>query len=55
MLDKFRANAKDRTYQFCERNSLGIELYYPAVFMQKLKYVYWNPVKDRLCSLSEEY
>ena len=39
VLDKFRVNAKDRTYQFWERNSLGIELYSNDVFMQKLKYI----------------
>ena len=55
VLDKFRVNAKDRTYQFWERNSLGIELYSPDVFMQKLEYIHWNPVKAGLCSLPEEY
>lgn len=55
VLDKFRVNAKDRTYQFWERNSLGIELYSHEVFMQKLGYIHWNPVKAGLCSLPEEY
>ena len=55
MLDKFRVNAKDRTYHFLERNSLGIELYSHAVFMQTLEYVHWNPVKAGLCSLPEAY
>jgi putative transposase len=45
VLDKFRVNAKDRTYQFWERNSLGIELYLHDVFMQKIEYIHWNPVK----------
>ena len=36
VLDKFRINAEDRTYQFWERNSLDIELYSHDVFMQKL-------------------
>jgi REP element-mobilizing transposase RayT len=35
VLDEFRVNAKDRTYQFWERNSLGIELYSHEVFLQK--------------------
>ena len=55
VLDKFRVNAKDRTYQFWERNSLGIELYSHDVFMQKLAYIHWNPVKAGRCSLPEEY
>ena len=39
VLDKFRVNAKDRTYQFWESNPLGIELYSHDVFMQKLEYI----------------
>ena len=48
-------NAKDRTYQFWERNPLGIKLYTHDVFMQKLEYNHWNPVKKGLCRLPEEY
>jgi putative transposase len=55
VLDKFSVNAKDRTYQFWERNSLGIELYLHYVFMQKIEYIHWNPVKAGLCSLPEDY
>ena len=55
VLDKFRLNAKDITYQFWKRNSLGIELYSHDVFIQKLEYIHWNPVKAGLCSLPEEY
>ena len=55
VLEKFRVNAKDRTYQFWERNPLGVELRSHDVFMQKLKYIHWNPVKAGLCSLPEEY
>lgn len=55
LLDKFRVNAKDRTYQFWERNSLGIDLYKDDAFMQKLEYIHYNPVKAGLCSLPEEY
>ena len=55
VLDKFKVNAKDRTYLFWERNSLGIELYSHDVFIQKLEYIHWNPVKAGLCSLPEEY
>ena len=55
VLDKFRVNAKDRAYQIWKRNSLGIELYSHDVFIQKLEYIHWNPVKAGLCSLPEEY
>ena len=55
VLDKFNVNTKDRTYQFWKRNSLGIELYSNDVFIQKLDYIHWNPVKAGLCSLPEEY
>ena len=55
VLDKFRVNAKDRTYQFWERNPLGIELYTHDVFMQKLEYIHWNPLNTGLCRLPEEY
>ena len=55
VLDKFRVNAKDRTYQFWERNSLGMELHSNDEFMQKLEYIYWNLVKAGSCSLTEAY
>ena len=55
VLERFRVDAKDRTYQFWERNSLGVDLYTHAVFMQKLHYIHWNPVKAGLCTLPEEY
>ncbi len=55
VLEKFKVNAKDREYQFWERNSLGFDLYSHDVFMQKLEYIHWNPVKAGLCNLPEEY
>jgi len=55
VLDKFRVNAKDRTYQFWERSSLGIDLRTSKVFIQKLEYLHWNPVKAGLCSLPDKY
>jgi len=51
----FKVDARDREYQFWERNSLGIELYNEAVFLQKLNYVHSNPVSAGLCKLPEEY
>lgn len=55
VLSHFRVDAEDRHYQFWERNSLGVELFSEAVFMQKLEYIHDNPVKAGLCSLPEEY
>ena len=55
LLEEFRVNTKDRTYQFWKRNSLSIELNRDKVFNQKLEYIHWNPVKAGLCSLPEEY
>ena len=54
-LASFRVGAKDREYQFWERNSLGIDLRTRAVFEQKLGYIHQNPVKAGLCQLPEEY
>jgi REP element-mobilizing transposase RayT len=35
LLEEFRVNAKDRIYQFWERNSLSIDLYSEEVYLQK--------------------
>ncbi len=55
VLAHFKVNAKDRDYQFWERNALSIELRTPWVFMQKLEYIHWNPVQGGICNLPEEY
>jgi hypothetical protein len=55
VLPYFKVKAKDRQYQFWERNSLGIDLFNPEVFAQKLNYLHNNPVKAGLCRLAEEY
>jgi len=55
VLESFRVDAKDRTYQFWERNPLSIELRTHSVFLQKLEYIHRNPVRAGLCSLPEEY
>lgn len=55
VLSKFEVNAKDRRYQFWERNPLSVDLYTEAVFLQKLGYIHLNPVKAGLCSFPEEY
>jgi hypothetical protein len=41
--------------KFWERNPLGIDLFTHDVFMQKLEYIHWNPVRAGSCSLPEEY
>jgi hypothetical protein len=55
VLENFRVDAKDRKYQFWERNPLSVELRTHAVFIQKLRYIHYNPVKAGLCILPEEY
>jgi putative transposase len=55
VLPHFKVKAKDREYQFWERNSLGVDLFSEEVFIQKLDYIHWNPVKAGLCKLPEEY
>ena len=56
-LSQFLVNAKDRQYQFWERNSLSIDLWTPAVFDQKLDYIHNNPLQEkwRLATYPEEY
>jgi putative transposase len=54
-LEQFKVNAKDRNYQFWERNSLSVELRSSKVFDQKLEYIHNNPVKAGLCIFPEEY
>jgi len=57
MLEEFKVNAKDRQYQFWERNSLGIDLWSKPVLLQKLEYIHNNPVqmKWRLADCPEGY
>ncbi|MBS1609273.1 MAG: transposase [Bacteroidetes bacterium] len=55
VLEYFQVEAKDREYQFWERNALSVELRRHEVFVQKLDYIHWNPVKAGLCNVPEEY
>ena len=55
VLKYFRVDAKDREYQFWERNPLSVELRKHKVFLQKLDYIHWNPVKANLCRWPEDY
>jgi len=56
-LKAFEVNAKDRQYQFWERNALSVDLWTPAVFMQKLDYIHNNPLQEKwhLAELAEDY
>ncbi|MFL9483139.1 hypothetical protein ACI6Q2_10220 [Chitinophagaceae bacterium LWZ2-11] len=55
VLKKFKVDAKDRSYQFWERNALSIDLYTHDVFIQKIKYIHENPIRAKLCALPEDY
>ena len=56
-LEQFRVNAKDREFQFWERNALSIDLWSQPVFMQKLEYIHNNPLQEkwRLVEFPEDY
>jgi hypothetical protein len=51
----FEVDANDRRYNFWKRRPLSIELRTHKIFMQKLNYPHWNPVKAGVCKLPEEY
>jgi len=54
-LNKLLVRAKDRKYQFWERNSLSIPLWSGQVIHQKLEYIHYNPVSAELCNYPDEY
>ena len=51
----YEVNKADRKHQFWKRDSLGIELFTPAVLKQKLVYIHYNPVKAGLSLMPEDY
>lgn len=55
VLQQFRVDAKDRQYQFWERNPLSVALWTEKVVLQKLAYIHQNPVRAGLCRWPEEY
>ena len=55
LLSHFIAEANDRVYQFWKRRPLSIELRTHKVYLQKLDYIHWNPVKAGICKLPKEY
>jgi len=54
-LEQYRVNKYDRKYQIWKREPLGIELFTPAAFQQKLNYIHENPVRAGLCKFAEDY
>jgi len=56
-LQQFKVSAKDRTYQFWERNALSVDLWSPKVIEQKLDYIHNNPLQPGWCLVksSENY
>lgn len=54
-LEAYEVNKYDRMYQFWKRESLSIELRTHAVYMQKLEYIHYNPVKASQCIHPEDY
>jgi len=55
ILEAYKVNSADREYCFWKRRSLGIELFSPGAFKQKLEYIHNNPVKAGLCKYPEQY
>ncbi len=55
LIERCNVKKSDRKYQIWERSPLGIELYTPEVYQQKLDYIHNNPVKAALCKFPEDY
>jgi putative transposase len=51
----YKVNSPDRDHNFWKRNPLGVELFTPTVFDQKLDYIHYNPVRAGLCKYPEDY
>jgi REP element-mobilizing transposase RayT len=54
-LSHFYVEAKDRKFQFWQRNALSIDIMSYDVFLQKLNYIHKNPVKAGLCDIETDY
>jgi putative transposase len=55
LVDSLRVNKYNRDYQIWKREPLSIELLNKAMFIQKLEYIHYNPVKAGMCHLPEDY
>ena len=42
VLERFYVGARDRQYQFWERNTLSVDLWTKEVFIQKMEYIHYN-------------
>ena len=54
LLGQFKVNKTDREYQIWKRKPLSIELDSEKIFLQKLEYIHYNPVKANICNYPEE-
>ena len=56
-LQEFEVKAKDRQYQFWERNSLSVDLCTYEIFIQKMEYIHNNPLQEKwqLCEHPADY
>jgi len=54
-LKEFIVSARDRKYQFWERNPLTVEIWSEKVFLEKLKYIHENPVRAGVCKWPDDY
>ena len=55
LLEQYKVNKTDREYQIWKRNPLSIELGSEKIFLQKLEYIHYNPVKANLGNYPEDY
>ncbi len=51
----FKVGKYDRDYQVWKREPLSIELLNKVMFIQKLEYIHYNPVKAGMCEAPEDY
>lgn len=54
-IQEYELKMGDRKYHFWQRDSLSIELFTPAVLLQKLNYIHLNPVRAGLCKFAVDY
>ena len=55
IIDQCLVNKMDRMYQIWKREPLSVELSSEKVFLQKLEYIHYNPVKACLCNNPDDY
>lgn len=46
LLNDFAVDAKNKKFEFWQRDSLAVHLYTPAVAYQKLEYIHMNPLAE---------